>query len=338
MVSEPLRYVTVRRNKNGTERYYWQRRGHPLTRLPDDPVERLAKVVALNNLAEGKEGATPHEGTVAWCIDDLQRSDEWDRLAETSRRIYKRWLDEFKLSIGAFKPAKIDRAYVKSLLRKYRQKPSTVRHVIATLSLICEVAREHSLMTLNPCHKLKMPMGGRRDQVFTDEDCRKFLEACRQKDIRDAFMVLRYTAQRPIDALRLPGSAFDGKQIALRQQKTGATVWIHCHRELRQYIAKHMTPLGKFLIHRPSGKQLHQRTFNLGFRDTLDRAGLSHLQARDLRRTAVCMLDDAGCTPSQIASVTGHSESSIVEMLKVYRPKLKGVSKIAIEKWESLTR
>jgi integrase len=338
MTSLDLPYVTVRRNKNGTERYYWQRRGHPVTRLSDDPAERVAQAIALNDAAEGKETAVSSTGSVSWCIEELQRSDEWERLAPTTRRIYKTWLDWFKQSIGPGKPLKIDRAYVKKLLRAYRHRPSTARHVIATLSLICEVAREHSLMTLNPCHKLKMPAGGRRNQVFTDEDCRKFLEACRQKDIRDAFMVLRYTAQRPIDALRLPGSAFDGKQIALRQQKTGATVWIHCHRELRQYIAKHMTPLGKFLIHRPSGKSLHQRTFNLGFRDTLDRAGLSHLQARDLRRTAVCMLDDAGCTPSQIASVTGHSESSIVEMLKVYRPKLRGVSKIAIEKWESLTR
>jgi integrase len=277
-------------------------------------------------------------GTVAWCIEELQRSDEWERLSDTTRRIYKKWLGEFKRTVGIFKPLKIDRAYVKKLLRAYRHRPSTARHVIASLSLICETAREHRLMEMNPCHKLRMPVGGRRDQVFTDEDCRKFLEACTQKDIRDAFMLLRYTAQRPIDALRLPGAAFDGKQIALKQQKTGKTVWVYCHKELRRYIAKEMMPLGAYLIERRQGRQVGQRSFNLGFRTTLDAAGLPHLQARDLRRTAVCMLDDAGCSPSQIASVTGHSETSIVQMLTVYRPKLKGVSKIAVEKWESLTR
>jgi len=38
---ERLRYVTRRADRSGRERWYWQRRGHPLTRLPDDKAERL---------------------------------------------------------------------------------------------------------------------------------------------------------------------------------------------------------------------------------------------------------------------------------------------------------
>ena len=37
-----VRYVTKRVKPNGRIYWYWQRRGFPLTRLPDDEAERLA--------------------------------------------------------------------------------------------------------------------------------------------------------------------------------------------------------------------------------------------------------------------------------------------------------
>ena len=49
---ERLRYVTRRLNRNGKVRWYWQRRGHKLTRLPNNPVERMATTERLNNAAD----------------------------------------------------------------------------------------------------------------------------------------------------------------------------------------------------------------------------------------------------------------------------------------------
>lgn len=334
MVSEPLRYVTERRNRNGTVRHYWQRPGYPLVRLPSDPVERLAKVTELNASADGK-GQKVAENTVAWCIREFKQSDEWEGLSAATQRAYKPWLAVFEQKWGRLTPkGAITRKVAKALRKELKHRPSTCHHAIAALSWICEVAREHDLMPSNPCHRLKLPSSKKRSQIFTDADCDAFLKACKRPEIRDAFMVLRFTAQRPIDALKLPRTAYNKDQIELRQQKTKALVWVHCHRDLRAYIEQHMPARGTTLITRPDGKPLSQRSFNEGFRETLQAAGLDHLQARDLRRTAVCELDDAGCTPSQIASVTGHSEASIVKMLAVYRPKLAGVSKIAVQKWE----
>ena len=51
MTSEDLKYVTKRRNKRGI-RWYWQRKGHPLVRLPDDPVKRFALAHKLNEQAD----------------------------------------------------------------------------------------------------------------------------------------------------------------------------------------------------------------------------------------------------------------------------------------------
>jgi hypothetical protein len=49
---ERLRYVTRRLNRTGKVRWYWQRRGHKLTRLPNNPVERMATTERLNNAAD----------------------------------------------------------------------------------------------------------------------------------------------------------------------------------------------------------------------------------------------------------------------------------------------
>jgi len=60
---ERLRYVTRRTDKSGRERWYWQRRGHPLTRLPDDKAERMAMAERLNAAADGR-GLDHERGTI----------------------------------------------------------------------------------------------------------------------------------------------------------------------------------------------------------------------------------------------------------------------------------
>ncbi len=50
-MDEKLAYVTRRTNANGKVRWYWQRPGHKLRRLPDDPVERFREAKRLNDAA-----------------------------------------------------------------------------------------------------------------------------------------------------------------------------------------------------------------------------------------------------------------------------------------------
>lgn len=44
------------------------------------------------------------------------------------------------------------------------------------------------------------------------------------------------------------------------------------------------------------------------------------LAFRDLRQTGITELHEAGCTPRQIAAVSGHSHTTIVQMLDTYAP------------------
>jgi|SRR5215471_7214309 len=83
-----LRYATVRYNRRGDTRWYWQRPGYPLTRLPDDLVERVALLQRLNAAADSERQPTvePPRGSIGWVIQEYRASDDYVRLAVNSKK------------------------------------------------------------------------------------------------------------------------------------------------------------------------------------------------------------------------------------------------------------
>jgi hypothetical protein len=55
-----------------------------------------------------------------------------------------------------------------------------------------------------------------------------------------------------------------------------------------------------------------------GCRTIIADAPLAGLQRRDLRRTSVIRLAEAGCTVPQIAAITGHSPKQVETILETY--------------------
>src|SRR5215472_12571327 len=100
------RYVTRRIGKNGKARWYWQRRGHPLTRLPDDRAERLAAVKKLNSAADALARLRPAElarGSIGWIIARYKAGDDYKVLAAGSRKYYDRYLSDIE-ALGPQRP------------------------------------------------------------------------------------------------------------------------------------------------------------------------------------------------------------------------------------------
>ena len=122
---------------------------------------------------------------------------------------------------------------------------------------------------------------------------------------------------------------YSGSAIRLRQQKTGALLDIPTHPVLRDHldgIARSPTTL-TIVAHR--GRSMHYDTFNEHFRHIAERAGID-AQARDLRRTAMLRMAEAGATVPQIASVSGHSIDATQRILETYLPKNRALAEIAI--------
>jgi hypothetical protein len=64
----------------------------------------------------------------------------------------------------------------------------------------------------------------------------------------------------------------------------------------------------------------------------------ARLHFHDLRGTTVTLLSEAGCTPQQIASITGHSLRTVSQILEHYLARTRGLAEEAIAKFENSTR
>jgi len=103
---------------------------------------------------------------------------------------------------------------------------------------------------------------------------------------------------------------------------------------------KHITrPLiFRFLEQFVSTKEANRYTrdqFSSQFGRVANAAGLSHCVFRTLRHTAIVRLARAGCTHSEIASVSGHTDASVANILRRYLPRDTKVADNAISKLES---
>ena len=98
-----------------------------------------------------------------------------------------------------------------------------------------------------------------------------------------------------------------GDTLTVRQQKTGTLVEVPCIAELRQARDAAMTfTKGTVIVAGRDGRRLSGSAWRSAFNIIRRKAGLDHLQARDLRRTAAVNLARADATVPQIAAITGH--------------------------------
>ena len=62
------------------------------------------------------------------------------------------------------------------------------------------------------------------------------------------------------------------------------------------------------------------------------------LHFHDLRGTAVTLLSEAGCTPQQVATITGHSLKTVHRILERYLARTRGLAEQAIFNFENSPR
>jgi integrase len=336
MSTERVRYAQVRRNKNGTERHYWIRSGYPNVRLPDDRAKRIALVDRLNDQADrdkAKKGDT-QSGEVDWLIQRYRDSDRYADLAPESRRVYERWLSRIHNMWGEMPVSWLTRRVVVMWVDSISGRASRGQ-AAAVLYNVLEQALRYGMTEINTAARLRISTPKPRDARWTPEDAQAFLSACDDPAVRLAFHLLFYTAQRPADVLRMRWSDYDGEKIRLRQQKTGTFLEVPCHRELQLILEKAKADRrGLTIVGNNKGQPISRDALTHRFKQLRRRCGLEHLQARDLRRTAILLMGEAGCTDAQIAAVSGHSIEGTRQILETYLPRTSKMASRAIRIWE----
>jgi integrase len=335
MSTEKLRYVSRRRNRNGKLRWYWRRKGFPLVRLPDDRVRRFAMAEKLNEQADRAAVIdTTEEGSVGWLIQRYQESDGFVDLAPKSKAIYQRWLREMQSMWGTMPPKVLTRRVVVTFVESVESR-SSKQHAAAVLQAVLGLAQYYGLVEQNNATRLRISKPKPRKARWEWADIDAFLDACDNPAVGLAFRLMLYTAQRPIDVCKMRWSDFDGKKIRVRQQKTGALVEVPCHRDLRTALeqAKAET-MSIYIVSLEDGRPIQRDWLTKQTKRISKASDLEHLQARDLRRTAIVLMGEAGATEVQIAAVSGHNIETTRQILETYLPRTAKMADAAIAKWE----
>ena len=98
-----------------------------------------------------------------------------------------------------------------------------------------------------------------------------------------------------------------------------------------------------------TGQSLKKRYFARLWDEAMEKAGLRRVQLpgldqpvdlhfHDLRGTAVTLLSEAGCTPQQVATITGHSLKTVHRILERYLARTQGLAEQAIFNFENSPR
>jgi hypothetical protein len=331
-----LRYLQVRPNADGSLRWYWRRPGHRLVPLPDDPVARMTEAARLNALAdaaEAQQSVEPPHGTIGWLAARYRASDDWHELAPGTIKYYRRYLRDIE-ALGPALPfaEAFTRRAVVDFLDTYAARHQR-RQAAAVLKNLFQLARYYGLVDTDAAAGLRLRTSKPRDRIWSEEEIARWLAAAADEDphMATAFQILRYTAQRPTDMLRMTWPQYSDGAIRLRQQKTGALLDVPVHPDLAAYLATVPRHTACLTIVSYRARPVPYLRFNERFRRICEAAGID-AQARDLRRTAMLRMAEAGATAVQIASVSGHSIEATTRILETYLPRNRALAEAAISR------
>ncbi|HMS45029.1 MAG TPA: tyrosine-type recombinase/integrase, partial [Alphaproteobacteria bacterium] len=225
----------------------------------------------------------------------------------------------------------ISRSFVFALRDSMRHTPRKANLVISVLRRLLNYALNREIIKINPASKPEQIAIKPRYQVWTVECETAFL--AKNPQLRLAYLLAAYTAQRQGDILHMTWSQYNGSTIKVRQEKTAAYIEIPCHKELREALDKEVkkSPL---ILTTKTGRAWKGHHFRHEWNKAMMAAGIENLQFRDLRRTSIVRLAEAGATIPEIAAISGHTIDRCQRILEVYLPRNSAMARAAVEKLE----
>lgn len=339
---------TVRKTlSDGSVRsYYYDRKtGRFLSNSRDEALARVSAPIA----------AVAAPGTVSALVTQYLASSQFRaKLAPRTQHLYRGYLTLIRQEWGDLLIADIKPGTIELIKTQFEDTPRKANQIVALLRLLLGRAVKWQLIPSNPAAKPEMLPAPPRDQVWTRDAEQKFLDTARPS-LRLAIMLMLYTVQRPSDCLAMTTSRVserDGRlYIALRQQKTGELLDVPVHSRLAPLLRERLSPEWKpqplssqnqyrktldtlLLIPSPTGRQWAYRNFSRAWDQTAEDAKVEGLQRRDLRRTGIVRLAEAGATTPQIAALSGHDIDYCQRIIDTYLPRRTEVALGAIKLWE----
>jgi integrase len=317
-----LKGVHAVKAKGRTYHYAW--RGGP--RLEGEPgsSEYLESYRAATSRTENLD--RHRFGT--WVVL-YKESEEFRRLAETTREQWSKWLDRISDHFGKLRVRQFDRPEFRVDIRKWRDKwksnPRTADYGKQVLSRVISFAVAEGKLTLNICNGIPNLCSADRSDVIWEEPYLEQLLNCDKvsPEIKWAARLARLTGFRKSDLLQVSWTHVGRYAIEIRTQKSKkkriATAPItHELRNLLDEIPKRATTILTSSKRRPwTGDG-----FGSSWWKAMEDAGLhtedTDLHLHDLRGTFATFIYGARFTVREIADTLGWTEDRVERLIDRY--------------------
>jgi integrase len=223
-------------------------------------------------------------------------------------------IEGFRKLHGDKPVAKLARTHIEQIIAAKAETPNAANSLLKVLRLLLNHAVNIEMIAANPALGIKrFKIRSDGYPPWTEDEIARF-EARYPvgSKARLAFALLLYTAQRVSDVIAMGRQHVVGDAIKVKQEKTGTTLLIPIHPELKTILAA-AERKGLLFLTTGRGTAFSRQVFTKWFRQQCDRAGIADRSAHGLRKSAPIRLANAGCTAHEIAAVTGHRSLREVE-------------------------
>jgi integrase len=325
MVRVRLRGVAKVKAKGITYYYAW--RGGPRLRGKPGSPEFIE---SYNDAIESRRA--PERGRFKSLVVLYRASQDFKKLADSTRKNWSPWLDRIADYFGELRTAQFDRPEkVRPIVRRWRNqwadKPRTADYGMQVLSRVLSHAVDPlGIIASNPCEGIKQLYSGDRSEIiWTKADIEHVKAGAPGKpcpvEICDAVDLAAHTGLRLGDLLRLSWSHVGEDAIAIASSKSRGRreALIPLYDELREVLARIPKRSTTILTN------THQRPWKPnGFGTAFNRAKIAagmndrDLHFHDLRGTAATRFYLAGLPIRVIAEILAWNEDQVERIIRRY--------------------
>ncbi len=314
-----LKHIHRFQDRHGHIRHYFRRSGHPRVALPGQPgssefMAAYQSCVAGKPLPIGASKTAP--GSMSALVVSWYASAAFKGLSPASQTNYRRIVEAFLADNGDKPVAALEGRHIRGMMDAKAETPAAANRLLSILRLLMRHAVDRAWRPDDPTlyvRRIRYKSDG--FATWSEADIELF-EArwSLGSRARLAMALLLYTGQRRSDVIRMGRQHLRGGAIDVKQDKTGERLTIPVHPTLREAIdacpSDHLT----FLMTETGKPFASGNAFYNWFIDCARKAGIAPgLSPHGLRKAAARRLAEAGCTPHQIASVTGHATLKEIE-------------------------
>lgn len=256
------------------------------------------------------QNAIPDSNSVSRLIDKFLDSEELSTKAKATQALYRIQLIKAQKLLGKFGVDELSNIAVELVLTNEKWNPGTRNAFIAALGSLYRWARKRKLASVNPVDGVEKLDTGTYEP-WPDEVLQAAL-ACDTPRIRLAVHLLYYTGQRIGDVCSLTWNNFRDGWFTVTQKKTKIAISFPIPQALAVELER--TPkAGLTVLTNTIGGRLKEGTLRDELNAFVATFGVKRVP-HGLRKNAVNMLLEQGCTHAEVQSITGQS----IEMIQHY--------------------